>query len=159
MFVITSYSIHYTKLYDKKKRSELEEELEKEKQAYNQLLEKSIKESLNNDSPQENQEKATTQQTEIECEEVELKKQNKIPESNKKADKNDKAFADVEKKPSLSDKFNDLKNKWEEIKPYIPLGKKAFKKLLRAIRITGVTIDFVITSYSIHYTKLYDKAS
>ncbi len=51
--------------------------------------------------------------------------------------KKDKADGVEEEKPSLSEK-------WESIKVYIPTAKKAFKKLLKLIKIRNLDISLVI---------------
>lgn len=53
----------------------------------------------------------------------------------KKSKKNKKSKNDDgEPKPSLKEKLANLKRKWLKIKPYIPLAKKSFVRLLKLIR-------------------------
>jgi len=94
-----------------KKRKKIESDLEKEKEAYNQALKKAAK--LN-------------EQTEN------LNSANKEQGKTKQKPKQDN------KKESKKDKFDDLKEKWESIKLYLPLGKKVFKRLIKSIRISGL---------------------
>ncbi|MBR1738997.1 MAG: hypothetical protein IJ737_01780 [Ruminococcus sp.] len=71
-----------------------------------------------------------------------LKEQKKQQKAEKKAEK---AARKAEKKAGggLGGKIDGLKAKWEMIKPYIPMGWKYFKKLLKAVRFTKVKVDIV----------------
>lgn len=66
------------------------------------------------------------------------KKEKKKKERPKKEDKPPEEISEGEEKPS---KLEDLKQKWEFIKPYIPIGLKYTKKLLKTIRIEDIRID------------------
>ena len=70
-----------------------------------------------------------------------LKKKQK--EEKKKAKEEKKRLKAEEKanKPPLKEKIADLKRKWLMIKPYIPVGWKAVKKLLKTIRFRKTSIQ------------------
>ena len=51
---------------------------------------------------------------------------------------------DSEKSEEISAKKPSLKEKWEEYKQYIPIGKKAVKKLLKIIRIYKLNVNVVV---------------
>ncbi|MBR1864582.1 MAG: hypothetical protein IJ806_10900 [Ruminococcus sp.] len=72
--------------------------------------------------------------------EKEEKKEKKRPRKKKKGDKPARADSE-DKKGGLGSKIEGLKEKWNFIKPYIPIGWKAFRKLLKAIRFEGVAIN------------------
>ena len=48
--------------------------------------------------------------------------------------------ASSEEKGVVGGKLDELKQKWQEVKPYVPVAKKGFKKLLRLIRLRQLDI-------------------
>ena len=67
-------------------------------------------------------------------------------------DKQEPASGQAEKKES---KLAQLKNRYYMIKPYIPKGWKYFKKLLSAIRITGVEVYLEVGREDAHEAVIY----
>lgn len=106
------------KKISKRKRKKLEKELQKEKQEYKDTLEK-IK-TQQNDFPKKQDGK------------------------NQKENKTTKKEPSKKDKGKLKHKINKYKKKWEKIKPYIPLGKKVVKKLLKAIKIRQLEVYITV---------------
>ena len=48
--------------------------------------------------------------------------------------------ASSEEKDGAGGKLDELKQKWQEVKPFVPVAKKGFKKLLRLIRLRQLDI-------------------
>ena len=121
-----------SKRMSKRKKKKLEKELQKEKTDYESLLKK-----VKIDNPDiliqnHTSEESTKESKDTSCDTDKDKSEEK---QEKESDEN---------KEKLTDKIDDLKNKWESIKPYIPLGKKAVKKLIKAIRIRGLRLDLSV---------------
>ena len=76
------------------------------------------------------------------------KKKSKIP----KVKKTKKVKTKKEKKQSGLDK---LKAKYYKIKPYLPMGWKYFKKLLKAVRITDLKINIDVGREDAHEAAIY----
>lgn len=121
------------KKLSKQKQKKLEKELEEERKSYEELLQK-----------------ANTN-TSTENEEIPKEENLNKPENEElKEEEPDEFSENVEEKPdkysNIKKKINEYKEKWEMIKPYVPLAKKAFKKLIKAIRITDIYIDLKIAN-------------
>lgn len=75
---------------------------------------------------------------------AEMKAEKKRLKEEKKKEKAEKKRLKAEEKankPGLKEKLADLKQKWLKIKPYIPYGWKAVKKLLKTIRFRNTSIQ------------------
>lgn len=70
-----------------------------------------------------------------------LKKKQKEEKKKAKAEKKRLKAEEKANKTPLKEKLADLKRKWLMIKPYIPVGWKAVKKLLKAIRFRKTSIQ------------------
>lgn len=74
---------------------------------------------------------------------AEIKAEKKRLKEEKKKEKAEKKRLKAEEKankPSMKEKLDDLKQKWLKVKPYIPYGWKAVKKLLKTIRFRNTDI-------------------
>ena len=111
-----------------KKIKKLEKELKKEKAKYEEALKKT---ELLNEDEAEKTKNAGTEEELLNSQDDE----NIIPENENQDDKKD-----------TKSKLEDLKKKWETIKPYIPLGKKTVKKLLKSIRITNLFLKLDVAN-------------
>ncbi len=143
-----------TKSKNKKKKN-LEKELEKEKQEYEEALKQADIHSNREDAykeflPEGDNSGQAKKALKEESDEGKILEENINTETfskkeqkskNKKSEKEDKN----EKEPKGS-KLEELKRKWEKIKPYIPLGKKTVKKLFKAIRITKLELDLAVAN-------------
>lgn len=110
-----------------KKRKRLEEELVKEKEAYEKALTEASGKS----------EQILKQKTQDN-----IKKDEKIKSSEEKENKE----KNRKKEKSTESKLDELKEKWEKIKPYIPIGKKVVKKLVKSIRISNLFLNLAIAN-------------
>lgn len=75
---------------------------------------------------------------------AEIKAEKKRLKEEKRREKAEKKRLKAEEKankPGLKEKLADLKQKWLLIKPYIPVGWKAVKKLLKTIRFRNTSIQ------------------
>lgn len=132
---------------NKRKKKKLQKKLTKEKAKYAKLSKKQQQQSTPvsdriNQPIHENKEK--------------IDSEDNAPENEPKDKPDDKPQHKAENFPfdddsekgkninKLFGKIDDLKDKWEDIMPHIPLGKKAVKKLIKAIRITDLKIDIII---------------
>lgn len=111
------------KKMSQRKKKRLEKKLQKEKQAYKKSLEKT--KQVKNQKPQA------------------LKTDDK-PLEEKKSSDNIKSEKPKDNEQKLKDKFSGYKEKWEKIKPYIPIGKKALKKLIKAIKIRQLDVYIAV---------------
>ena len=130
---------------NKRKKKRLEKELAKEKAKVEKINKKqqsttvAANESINK----------TIHETVVEINPEEVKPENKSEPNlsenneNKILSSEDKTEED-DKENKLFSKLDDFKDKWEDIKPYIPLGKKSVKKLIKSIRITDLTINIAV---------------
>lgn len=112
-----------SKKLSRRKRKKLEKELEKEKSEYNALLAK-------NQSVSSENEKSKIKQIENKMAEDENKSSD-IPKKEKKEEK-------------LFDKLKKYKEKFDEYKEYIPIGKKAVRKMIKAIHITDFDLYIAV---------------
>lgn len=125
----------------KRKKKKLQEELAKEKSEYEALLKKvkseqidvdttKIEENkLSNEDNQSNEKSEDTQNTVLEEEPI-----------RKKGGKTKK-----DKKIEIAaNKLEEAKEKWEKIKPYVPVGRKVVRKLIKAIRISDLKIEIIV---------------
>ena len=72
-------------------------------------------------------------------------KAEKEPSEENKTSAESKPKKDNEKENKKSGgRLDDIKSKWTKVKPYIPMGWKYFKKLLKKIRITDVKIQLTV---------------
>lgn len=88
-------------------------------------------------------EESNSRKTYVKQEKCDNNIKNKISESEdvKSAEDNSK---DTKTKSSIKEKFNDIKEKWKIIKPYIPTSWKAVKKLLKTIRFCKTSIVIAV---------------
>lgn len=87
-------------------------------------------------------------------------KDNKQPvpekkETNKKDTETKENKKENKDKSSKNGKFATLKEKFYKIKPYLPMGWKYFKKLLKTIRITDVKIEVNVGREDAHEAAIY----
>lgn len=66
------------------------------------------------------------------------------PEPSELENKNEKKSKNKDKSEKKGGKLKELKAKWQMIKPYIPTGWKAVKKLLKTIRISKTDIELSV---------------
>lgn len=62
-------------------------------------------------------------------------------EKREEPEKKDKKEKNEPKEPKEPSRLDKLKSRYEQVKPYIPMGWKYFKKLLKTIRITDLKIN------------------
>ena len=132
---------------NKRKKKKLQKKLAKEKAKYEKLKKK-----------KQQQSKSVTDSINQPIHETKEKidSEDNVPDNEPKDKSDDKHQHKAENFPfndgneeeseknKLFEKLDDLKDKWEDIKPYIPLGKKAVKKLIKAIRVTDLKIDIAV---------------
>ncbi|MBQ9375774.1 MAG: DUF2953 domain-containing protein [Ruminococcus sp.] len=116
----------------------------KQELSYENVVDNADNEDVNTDSVDEHEEQ----------EEIAEEKQTESPPAkhHKKKDKKKKEKPPREKKES---KLASFKEKYYKYKPYFPMGWKYFKKLLKAIRITGVKINLDVGREDAHEAAIY----
>ncbi len=132
-----------------RKRKKLEKQLEEENREYEKALMEADLHSNRENSYKEflpkMDSKSEQADEEIPDEESENVKQKEVlNKDTKKSGKVKKKKKKSRKDNSLSGKIDDLKQKWEHIKPYIPLTKKTVKKLFKSIWITSLELNLAV---------------
>lgn len=61
------------------------------------------------------------------------------------AQSENKTTADSKKKKTLKERFAVYLEKWEQIKPHIPAGKKAVRRFIKSIRIDDLYLRYLVT--------------
>jgi len=146
------------KLKNKRKKEKLLKKLEKEKQDYKNALiqadkvsnrENAFKEFLpkSEGEVRQNIEKVVEKNL-GENLDKQTSKTNEKPNSKGKTEKEKKKIKQKKdkKEKSENNKFDELKAKWEKIKPFIPIGKKVIKKLVKAIRISDLDLQLAVAN-------------
>ncbi len=119
------------KKLSRRKRKQMEKELEEEKKAYQEILNSA---KLTSDEIFEHKEE--NENSEIHKDETDEKQ----PKEKRKKSDNLK----FEKEEKFKDKIEEYKEKWHKIKPYIPLGKKVLRKLIKAIKIRDLDLHIEV---------------
>ncbi len=134
---------------NKRKKKKLEKKLTKEKAKYNKLKKKEQPQNapVSDSANQPIHEMKEKIDPEVNVSEKELRdKPDDKPQHKSENLSSDVDSEEEKNKNKIFEKLDDLKDKWEEIKPYIPLGKKAVKKLIKAIRIIDLKIDIDVAN-------------
>ncbi len=132
---------------NKRKKKKLEKNLAKEKAKYEEIKQKQPQSiSFDNNIDQPIHETEVKIDPEDNAPENELKDNSNDDTQHKSDNLSSDDDSEEKKKNKLFEKLDDLKDKWEEIKPYIPLGKKAVKKLIKAIRINDLKVDIAVAN-------------
>lgn len=116
-----------------------------------------VKDNLDDDFKQEHFAEAVKKDVAIET--ITENSENKVTEAEyeaKVATKIKKQTADKnEIKADKNSKWQEIKEKYYKIKPYLPMGWKYFKKLLKAIRITDLRINIDVGREDAHEAVIY----
>ncbi len=133
---------------NKRKKKKLEKKLTKEKAKYNKLKKKEQPQNapVSDSANQPIHETKVKIDDEVNVPEKELRDKPDDKPQHKSENLSSDDIEEQKNKNKIFEKLDDLKDKWEEIKPYIPLGKKAVKKLIKAIRIFDLKIDIDVAN-------------
>lgn len=137
---------------NKKKRAKLDRKLMKEKQKLSKKYAK-LNKSKGVSAPQKlspedvkfglsdkNEDKSVNETEKSADNKEEFSQEGKQPGNEQSSEKNNK-----KKKKSLKDRLAGYIEQWEKIKPHIPAGKKAVKKLIKSIRVDDLYLRYLVT--------------
>ena len=135
-----------------KKTNEKRTVVEKEKTA--EVSKQDFKDNIDDDFEEEKTETIVKEQAKEEKVLIEPEQKKDKTVVNKQVKKIEKEPEQTEK-PKKQSKLQELKEKYYKIKPYLPMGWKYFKKLLKAIRITDLKINIDVGREDAHEAVIY----
>lgn len=86
---------------------------------------------------------------------AEVKRQVKTKKKSDKKERINKSDTKNIEQPKEESTLQKLKKRYRQIKPYLPMGWKYFKKLLKAVRITGIDVNIDIGREDAHEAAIY----
>lgn len=135
-----------------KKTNEKRTVVEKEKTA--EVSKQDFKDNIDDDFEEKKTETIVKEQAKEEKVLIEPEQKKDKTVVNKQVKKIEKEPEQTEK-PKKQSKLQELKEKYYKIKPYLPMGWKYFKKLLKAIRITDLKINIDVGREDAHEAVIY----
>lgn len=86
---------------------------------------------------------------------AEIKRQTKTKKKSDKKKRSKKNDIKNIEQPKQESTLQKLKKRYRQIKPYLPMGWKYFKKLLKAVRITGIDVNVDVGREDAHEAAIY----